>query len=503
MDVAQRLRSFPPGRLFFGPGETGPGMGWYPDDVRVSAPGAAEYQALLQSNRAVPILRALLKDSDPKIRTLAAAALVAKGEPRLQQHLGPLLDDQSPTFDVMWRPQVDNFVPTRFTPETVATAVLSLVEFSSKSDFDQYRAIHANREYCADWFIWQLRHQQFAPLARQDLQKVPSPDREVITLWIGTGAQFQYSGFTDGEMVAAAKNLAADRALDVLRGQPPGTDPDIKRSSQSHTTSVYLSNEHYKLMSKFLLRHAPEVLRPSDAETLLSLEAEEKRRATFDGTELGALWLIAAAGLRPERSDQILDEAERRYHGVVDIPLARWAIQGRGSLPKVERWFDGPEDSQERLAVGILVAEPNRQYEPLVAAILGGPNRLRIDREAMYRFAEFAQKSKLDFDRQFVDWIYAQSPDPIPRSDYKSRQGVIEKSGVARRLVRDPRFTRADARLLCEIKESLAHGTSKLSRPQSLRLERLVQDIYLKPVQDIPKSKLEEIRVLLRREVGQ
>jgi len=94
-------------------------------------------------------------------------------------------------------------------------------------------------------------------------------------------------------------------------------------------------------------------------------------------------------------------------------------------------------------------------------------------------------------------------PDPIPRSDYRSRQGVIEKSGVARRLVRDPRFTRADARLLCEIKESLAHGTSKLSRPQSLRLERLVQDIYLKPVQDIPKSKLEEIRVLLRREVGQ
>jgi len=39
-------------------------------------------------------------------------------------------------------------------------------------------------------------------------------------------------------------------------------------------------------MSKFLLAQAPEVLRPSDAETLLSLEAEEKRRATFDGTEL-------------------------------------------------------------------------------------------------------------------------------------------------------------------------------------------------------------------------
>src|SRR5258708_39209041 len=67
LDVAQRRRSFPPGRLFFGPRETGAGMDWYPGDVRVSAPGAAEYRALLQSNQPVPILRALLKDSDPKI----------------------------------------------------------------------------------------------------------------------------------------------------------------------------------------------------------------------------------------------------------------------------------------------------------------------------------------------------------------------------------------------------------------------------------------------------
>lgn len=88
---AQGLRSFPPGYVF-GTGYT---------ESRDKVPGVAQYEALLQSNQPVSVLLALLKDRDPKIRTLAAAFLVSKGEPRLQQCLGPLLDDQSRTFDQM------------------------------------------------------------------------------------------------------------------------------------------------------------------------------------------------------------------------------------------------------------------------------------------------------------------------------------------------------------------------------------------------------------------
>ena len=173
LEVAQRLRSFPPEVLG---GDFGHDYVNLPfsESGRLSAtPGAIEYKGLLQSNHPVPILLSLIKDPDPKIRTLTAAALAEKGEPRLQQYLGPLLEDQSRTFDVMWRPLVDNYVPIRSSPQTVATAVLRLVEYPNKAEFDRYWAIHGNREYCADWFLWQLRHKQFAPLALQDVPKCP------------------------------------------------------------------------------------------------------------------------------------------------------------------------------------------------------------------------------------------------------------------------------------------------------------------------------------------
>lgn len=506
LEVAQRLRSFPPSREFFGPNVGDNYVDWplNAPGRPTAAPGATEYQSLIQGNHPVPILLSLLKDHDPKIRTLAAAALVAKGEPRLQQYLGPLLEDQSQTFDQMWRPPVDNYVPIKFTPQTVATAVLRLVEYRNRADFNRYWAIHAKREYCADWFLWQLRHMQFAPLARQHLQSVPSPDRELITLWIGTGRKFQYDGFLETELVAAAKGLGPERVLDVLRGQPPGTDPDIKPHVDSNDKLAYWFDEHYNQMTHFLLVHAKEVLRPSDAEVLLSLEAEESSRNNlYKTSQYEAWWLIAAASLRPERSDQILDEAEKRYLGVGDIPLARWTIQGPDSLPKVMRWFYGPYDSQERLAVGILVSDPNDQYKPLVEAILASPSRLMIDGEAMYRFAEFAQMAKVNFDQQFVDWIYAQPPDPIPRTDYKSRGGVIEKSGVAQKLVRDSRFNGADGQLLHDIGQSLVGGSSNLSRPQSDVLDSLIKDIDLNHPQGAPETKLQEIRNLLRKDVDE
>lgn len=127
------------------------------------------------------------------------------------------------------RPPVDNLVEIEFQPQTVATAVLRLVEYPDKPAFDQYWASHANREYCAAWFLWQFRHKQFAPLALKDIQSVPSPDREMTTLWIGVGGwPLQYDGFPEPEVLAAGKRLGHEHVLDVLRGSPPGTDPDIK-----------------------------------------------------------------------------------------------------------------------------------------------------------------------------------------------------------------------------------------------------------------------------------
>jgi hypothetical protein len=495
VDVAQRLSSFPPPYELSEPSVAPPYRNWPKNE-----PGVAEYQTLIQNNYPIPILLSLLKDHDPKIRTLAAAALAAKGQPRLQQYLGPLLDDQSQTFDEMQLPfSASPFAKTQFLPQTVAAAVLRLVEYPNKAAFEQYWTTHANREYCADWFLWQFRHKQFAPLALQDIQSVPSPDREMIILWIGMGGwPLHYDGFPQVEVMAAAKHLGRNRVLAVLRGQPPGSDPDIKPINKG-----WQPGDQYYVMSRFLLSHAKDLLIPSDADLLLTLEAEERKRNDWHELRYEQSWLIAAARLQPERADQILDEAERNYLGRADIPLARWAIEGLSSLPKVLRWFYGPNDSEERLATEIVVTQPNEQFHPLVQAILASPQRLSICNEAMYRFAEFAQKNKANSDRQFVDWIYAQPPDPYRGSDYHSRTGVIKMSGVARELVRDPRFSRADMKMLYIVKECLAGSASKLSPEQSAKLDSLMGDIDWNLPLNTPESKLQEMRDLLRKFVGE
>jgi len=493
--VALGLRSFPPPRELSEPSVVPPNGNW-----PKNAPGVSEYQSLIQNNYSVPILLSLLKDRDPKIRTLAAAALVAKGEPRLQQYLGALLDDQSQTFDEMQLPMsASPFAKTQFVPQTVATAVLRLIEYPNKAAFDRYWATHANREYCADWFLWQFRHKQVAPLAIQDIQSVPSPDREMITLWIGVGGwPLHYDGFPPAEVAAAAKRLGRDRILAVLRGQPPGSDPDIKSINTG-----WQPGDQYYVMSRFLLSHAKGLLLPSDADLLLTLEAEERKRNDSHDLHYEQSWLIAAASLQSGRADQILDEAERNYLGRADIPLARWGIEGPSSLPKILHWFYGPYDSEERLATEIVVTQRNEQFRPLVEAILASPQHLNICNEAMYRFAEFAQKNKVSFDQQFIDWIYAQPADPYPGQDYHSRTGVIKMSGVARELVRDPRFSRADVKMLYVVRQCLAGSTSKLSPEQSAKLDSLIKDIDWNLPLNTPESKLREIRDILRKSVNE
>jgi hypothetical protein len=322
------------------------------------APGSAEYSALLTANHSVSSLLLLLKDSDPKIRTLAAAALAAKGDPRLLRRLGPLLEDQALTFDrVTGLPDITSMAPT-YGSQTVARAALELAEKLNKAEFDRYWANHANLEYCADWFLWQFRH-GFSPLARQQILQVPLPDREMAILWIGTGRQFQYVGYSEAEVLEAARALGADGTLAILSHHPPGTDPDIT----PHVDFTSASYMRYGEMARFLLSHAKDLLRPSDADVLLRLEDAERSQKSSREPAYGAWWPIAAASLRPQNAASILDRAEQRYPEAYEIPLARWRIRGPEALPEILRWFYRSAEAQQRLTWAILVDESKDRYK--------------------------------------------------------------------------------------------------------------------------------------------
>jgi hypothetical protein len=506
-DVAQKLRAFPPDWEFAGTGNSG-FLGGPPMDLArphgfawPGTPGTAEYQALMQKDYPVPFLLSLLKDPDAKIRTLAAAALVAKGDPRLQRYLAPLVDDQSLTFDVLTFPLTDNYVPPQYAPQTVAMAVLQLTQKVNREAFDQYWATHDNRDYCADWFLWQFHRPQFAPVARHAIQDVPSPDRELIILWIGSGrsdfANERYVGYSEAELLDAAKHLGRQDLLAVLRKQPPTTDPDIL-----HPKWPTSSFEHYSEMGHFLLAHAKDLLAPSDCEALLALEiAERKTRswapvtnADYDqGPAYREWWPIAAASLRPDEADAILDVAQTRWPDTGNISLARWDIRGPSALPKILQWFDSSPAAKESLAKAIYLAKPNEQYEPIVAAILASKERLLSAGLPMFTFAELkAQWKAHDLDRGFVDWVYAQPYESVRTCC--GRSGVVRIARVGRQLALDPRFSTADASLLVDIEQS---APMKLSHSESLRLDQLLRDIKFGERSDAPASTLGEIRTLV------
>jgi len=505
--VAEQLRAFPPDHKFYvSPSTPGsaPAVDGTPMDLRMElangwpvTPGTAEYQHLMHADYPVPFLLSLIGDPAPKVRTLAAAALVAKGDPRLQRHLGPLLDDQSQTFDVIATLPTDNYMPPHYVPQTVAAAVLRLVEKPSKGSFDTYWAIHGNREYCADWFLWQFHRPEFASLARQGILNVPSPERELITLWIGSGrSDFQnarFPGYSDAELLAAAKLLGRMNVLSVLRNQPPTTDPDILHSGGSGTEA----QQHDYEMSLFLLSHAKDLLDASDADTLLDLEVAEKNRTNPQTFAYRERWPIAAASLRPKQADAILNAAETRWPDVPNIQLARWDDKGPASLPKILSWFYRSARTQQELALAIVRVDPNDDYKSLVAAILASDGRLQISGEAMYRFATLKRKWKADFDAQFVDWVFAQPPDPDLAIMGPPRQLVVQVSGVSQELVRDPRFGNADGQLLYVIEQCLI-GDLKLRHAQSIRLDQLINQVYSQHPQTAPESTLQEIRTLLR-----
>jgi hypothetical protein len=119
----------------------------------------------------------------------------------------------------------------------------------------------------------------------------------------------------------------------------------------------------------------------------------------------------------------------------------------------------------------------------------------------MYQMALLANEWKANFDGRFVDWIFVQPPDANPNLATPPRGMVLRSSGVARKLVWDPRFLKADSQLLYGIEQCLV-GSLKLSRPQAIRLAELISGIDRQNPQSTPESTLQEIRNLLRQGAG-
>jgi hypothetical protein len=311
----------------------------------------------------------LLKHNDPKVRTLALAALFAREDPRLLPQLVPLVDDQAETFSTPQLVATPAFGKKKMPPlrkQTVGQVANLFLTFylgpanysygvkgtQGHGGFDAYWTAHKDRKFCASWFAAQLARasQRTSPTpkerfdkiraVRQRIDKLPRADRAWTLLWLA-GAYGCGVLVSEAELVASCKELGPQRLVRMLQRKIPSDDPDVQPRPSN--------NGPYKGMTLFVLEHATTLLRPGDADALLACEVWERGYAKHNISDptLTAWWAIAAAELTKDKAKAraLLLKAFDRFQGRhqanerAQLAVALWRLAGLKATEFLVKWF--------------------------------------------------------------------------------------------------------------------------------------------------------------------
>jgi hypothetical protein len=300
---------------------------------------------LFARNDSINDLLPLLQHNDPKVRTLAIAALCHTGDPKILPHLLSFCDDRAPTLPhpglVAMTPGMEKDI-TPLEPQVVANfprailrQYLSAAGYNSvPADFQAYWSARKSRPFCASWFSVKLdralqgnrsippnRAAQVQSL-RDEINHLPPTDRAWTILYLSAADPLLFDAQA---CLAAAQSLGPPALLQTLQGKCPSPDPDLQ-----------MSTDRIDAIHLFILKHATQLLRPQDASVLLTLD------------RISTPWYaIAAANLQPQQSQSILTDAFARfprqgYHDAwarSDLATALWQLQGTSSTDDLIRWF--------------------------------------------------------------------------------------------------------------------------------------------------------------------
>ena len=333
----------------------------------IPKPQADKYKRLIKlvisHDASVPELTKMLKNENPKVRTLAIVALFARDDPGVLHHIASMVDDSSLTFPrpaphATWYPEVESKLPP-MEEQTVGEIAEKAVRFYIEragyyygvkgckplGGFNEYWRIRKDREYCASWFSVRLARASRGISPVKDVQevreligKLPEEDQVWTLLWLygETGSE---KLVTEGELVQGCKKLGPERLLLMLQRKIPSQDPDLQPRDNN--------NWPYKRMTLFVLRHARELLRSEDSEKLLACERWERdyQKHRITDPTITPWWAVAAAYLRTEDAGKILLRAYRRFQGEFDseerseIMIALWQLKGESQARFITDWF--------------------------------------------------------------------------------------------------------------------------------------------------------------------
>lgn len=349
-------------------------------------------QILNREQNRVGTLHNLLRDDDPKVRTLVLAALFTKTDAqKTLPYFASFADDDAPTFE--GHPELDNSpimfgrmpVSSGIGPpqksQTVGYIARAMLRFyMTRSGFyygyDGYsyfndeeekvvldrtseeRERRANRlepgfalywnerkdrTFCSSWFEVQFERARegttptpddAAPklrALRERINRLPRADRNWTILSL-RAPDNDFTLYSEAEVVAACKELCSKNLMLLLQSRVPSTDPDLKPRSYKYTR-----------MQAFVLKHAKTLLRPEDADVLLAQEQAVRRPVT--GYWVSAQWAIAAADLQPAQAKTILYNAWKRFGGEykeddrMNLVLALLKTGGQPEITFARNWI--------------------------------------------------------------------------------------------------------------------------------------------------------------------
>ncbi len=324
---------------------------------------------LVARNDSADALVPLLKHADPKVRTLAVAALHAKEDPRLLPHLVPLTDDDAQTFrhpglvsniaelGQLTSPLEEQSVASF--PRQILRRYLEPAGYLGRpADFDAYWAARRDRVVAASWLRVRLDRatQATRPVPEDRTVKVQALRDQVDALSAGDRHWYalylsvpDFALYDESACLAAAKGLGPDALLAMLRGKYPGDDPDL-HYRKGRTDDPLLQ------VKLWTLRHAKQLLRPDHAAALLEIQdtafAQGQQENAAPGHFLPpatAWFAIAAADLEPQRAQTVLNDAFTRFprQGYTDawarsdLAAALWRHRGLEQADALRNWFYG------------------------------------------------------------------------------------------------------------------------------------------------------------------
>jgi hypothetical protein len=342
-----------------------------------------EQQGVLRELRAASLdrgaLLTLLEDSNPKIRTLALAALFVREDPHDLPLIARLVSDDAPTFPLLTHSlnsmggrlplsafessQTVGMVASAMIRSYLSAAgrgssgVMPVASALPSSVFDEYWAERSSRTRCASWFLVKMRRAtrstsplqpQYEADARRVLEEInalPLAERAWTLLYVRLDQAQLHAIVPDSELVTALEAVGPEALMNFLLLRPFSSDPDlgfVGLRPDDPRSGVFGA------MSRLILEHASELLRPIDAEAL-------RANATTD-VQLwhGAapLWLKAADRLQAElnplrRAAELKVDLARRFANKdpsqpreqVIPAMELWHLRGMVEGPFLVDWF--------------------------------------------------------------------------------------------------------------------------------------------------------------------